>query len=267
MEDITYLSDSDTEKLDKLFSFLKTEFTENKKFGIFSLDAILEQKLNEENVISQRGIIEILANSGLTNVGNFNGERHIWSQSCNLKGAAFDSFKNEKERQKKQMAINRGMTNDEKKILVFLFEHEDVNNVDEVVAKSKLVSLPLQDTKIALYSLLEKGYIGKQYTEGQIQNNLTAWIISNEGKLKAIKISNEFKPKEHPIKNVYTTTLNFNGNNYGAVNQSSLGNIKSEIKHSPAQPKTSIKKLFIGAIISIICTLIAGGVLYKLGWI
>ncbi|MES2139195.1 MAG: hypothetical protein V4511_05775 [Bacteroidota bacterium] len=98
MMTLSSLSDSDIAKLDELFNFLKTELTEKRIHGFYPIDLFCQQHWGE-NITLYRCFGTMLADNGLTDIQNHNGEPYIWGQKCSQNGIAFDSFKNEYARQ------------------------------------------------------------------------------------------------------------------------------------------------------------------------
>ena len=79
------------------------------------------------------------------------------------------------------------MNENEIKILLFLHNHPDINNEEDIISSSRFVSIQLSDTRIALKSLLDRKYIVKI----EKSNKKFYWKTNEKGNLKAIKL----KPK------------------------------------------------------------------------
>ncbi len=95
------LSEQDIEKLDILFDTLKKGAMEDNRHGFFPIDNICVRNWGENDIL-YTCFAHTLIDNDLTDAGISKGQPYIWMQRCNQNGLAFDSFKNEYDRQRKR---------------------------------------------------------------------------------------------------------------------------------------------------------------------
>jgi hypothetical protein len=97
------LSEQEIEKLDILFNTLKKGALEDNRHGFFPIDNICISNWGENDIL-YTCFANTLIDNNLTDAGVSKGQTYIWMQRCNQNGLAFDSFKNEYERQRKMQS-------------------------------------------------------------------------------------------------------------------------------------------------------------------